>query len=294
MRGQAKLITAMLIFGSIGVFVKNINLSSSEIALLRGVIGSIFLFCASFFVKKKISFKAVKENIVLLILSGAAIGFNWIFLFEAYGYTTIANATVSYYFAPIFVVVFAPLVLKEKLTQVKVGSIIVAMIGLFLVVNNGGSVSNGSYNHRVGILYGLLAAGLYASVILMNKFIRNLSGYETTLIQLMMASFVLFPYVYIKGHMDLSGLDPKTMMLILILGIIHTGMAYFLYFGAIKELKGQTIAVLSYIDPISAVIIAAIFLRENMNGIQIVGGVLILTSTFLSEKLGNEQLEREY
>lgn len=247
-----------------------------------------------FFVKKKISFKAVKENIVLLILSGAAIGFNWIFLFEAYGYTTIANATVSYYFAPIFVVVFAPLVLKEKLTQVKVGSIIVAMIGLFLVVNNGGSVSNGSYNHRVGILYGLLAAGLYASVILMNKFIRNLSGYETTLIQLMMASFVLFPYVYIKGHMDLSGLDPKTMMLILILGIIHTGMAYFLYFGAIKELKGQTIAVLSYIDPISAVIIAAIFLRENMNGIQIVGGVLILTSTFLSEKLGNEQLEREY
>jgi RarD protein len=293
-RGQAKLITSMLIFGSIGVFVKNINLSSSEIALLRGVIGSIFLLCASFFVKKGISFKAVKENIVLLILSGAAIGFNWIFLFEAYGYTTIANATVSYYFAPIFVVAFAPLVLKEKLTMVKVGSIIVAMIGLFLVVNNGGSVSTGSYNHRVGILYGLLAAGLYASVILMNKFIRNLSGYETTLIQLMMASFVLFPYVYIKGHMDLSGLDPKSMMLILILGIIHTGMAYFLYFGAIKELKGQTIAVLSYIDPISAVIIAAIFLRENMNGIQIIGGVLILTSTFLSEKLGNEQLEREY
>ena len=294
MSGQAKLIASMLIFGSIGVFVKNINLSSSEIALLRGVIGSVLLFCVSFFVKNRLSLKAIKDNLVLLILSGAAIGFNWIFLFEAYSYTTIANATVSYYFAPIFVIALAPVVLKEKLTLVKVGSILVAMIGLFLVVNNGGSNSTGSYNHGVGILYGLSAAGLYASVILMNKFIKHLSGYGTTLIQLMVASVVLLPYVYIKDQMDFSGLNPKSLLFILILGVIHTGLAYFLYFGAVKELKGQTIAVLSYIDPISAVIIATIFLRENMNVIQIIGGALILMSTYLSEKLGNEQLNREY
>lgn len=290
MKGPAKIITTMLIFGSIGVFVKNIQLSSSEIALLRGAIGSVFLICISFLVKRSLSFSAIKNNLVLLALSGAAIGFNWIFLFEAYRYTTIANATVSYYFAPIFVMALVPIILKEKLTTVKVGSIIIAMLGLFLIVNNGGSSIDGSYNHSVGILYGLLAAGLYASVVLMNKFIKDLSGYETTLIQLLVATIVLLPYVYIKDQLDFTDLDSQSIVLILILGVIHTGFAYFLYFGAIKELKGQTIAVLSYIDPISAVVIAAIFLGESMSLFQIIGGVLILGSTFLSEKLGEKRL----
>lgn len=279
--GQAKIIAAMLIFGSLGIFVKNINLSSSEIALFRGAIGSIFLICASFLIKQKLSFKAIKKNGILLTLSGAAIGFNWIFLFEAYRFTTISNATISYYFAPVFVMALAPMILKEKLTVGKVSSIIVAMIGLFLVVNNGAGSASGSYNHTVGILYGLSAAALYASVILMNKFIKNLSGFETTLIQLMLASIVLAPYVYLQeGITDVTALNLQSIVFVLILGIVHTGFAYYLYFSAIKELKGHSIAILSYIDPISAVIFAAIFFSESMSLLQMVGGVLVLGSTF--------------
>lgn len=285
MEAKIKLITAMLIFGSIGVFVKNINLSSSEIAFLRGIIGSIFLIVASIFMKQKISIKGVKENLLLLILSGGAIGVNWIFLFEAYKYTTVSNATLSYYFAPVFVILLAPFILKEKLTAMKVGCVIIAMIGLFLVVNIGGASSNDSYNHPVGIMYGLSAAALYSSVILMNKFIKNLSSFETTLVQLTVAVCVLFPYVIVKDHLDFSGVNSSSILLILVLGIVHTGIAYFLYFTSLKELKGQTIAVLSYIDPVSAVIMAAIFLGESMTFIQMVGGILILGSTFLSEKL---------
>jgi RarD protein len=290
MQGKLKMIIAMLIFGSIGVFVRNINLPSSEIALLRGVIGSIFLICASFFVKQRFSFQSIKENSILLILSGAAIGFNWIFLFQSYQYTTISNATLSYYFAPLFVMILAPVVLKEKLTIVKVGCMITAMVGLFLVVNIENGTSTMMYHHIVGILYGLLAAVFYASIILMNKFIKNLSGYETTLVQLMVGVLVLFPYVLSKDHLNFSGLNSHTIVFMLILGIIHTGVAYFLYFTAFKDLKGQTIAVLSYIDPISAVIIAAIVLSEGMSFIQIIGGILILGSTFLSEKLERKEL----
>lgn len=284
MTGKFKIMTALLIFGSIGVFVKEINLPSSEIAFLRGVIGSLFLLGASFVVRRKPSIQSIKENIALLILSGSAIGLNWIFLFQAYKYTTISNATLSYYFAPIFVIILAPMVLKEKLTLMKVGCIITAMIGLVLILNHGGSNPGGSFNHEVGILYGLLAAVLYASVILMNKFIKTLSGYETTLVQLMVSAVVLLPYVFIKEPMDFSGVNSKAIVFILILGIVHTGIAYFLYFTSIKELKGQTIAVLSYIDPISAVIMAAIFLGESMSTIQVIGGILILGSTFLSER----------
>jgi len=285
MKGKMRLIMTMLIFGSIGVFVKKIELTSSEIAFLRGVIGSIFLLLASFLVKHKPSIKALKKNAILLLLSGAAIGFNWIFLFEAYRYTTISNATISYYFAPIFVMMLAPWILKEKLTSVKVVCIISAMVGLFLIVNPGGSGTSGSQNHVVGIFYGLLAAAFYASIVLMNKFIKNLSGFETTLVQLMVAALVLFPYIWWQGNLNFAGLNLTSIMFILIIGIVHTGLGYFLYFTSIKELKGQTIAVLSYIDPISAVIIAAIFLSESMTLIQIIGGALILGSTFLSEKL---------
>ncbi|WP_096190902.1 DMT family transporter [Neobacillus soli] len=285
MKGKMRFIMAMLIFGSIGVFVKKIDLTSSEIAFLRGVIGSLFLLLASFLVKHKPSFKALKENAVLLLLSGVAIGFNWIFLFESYRYTTISNATISYYFAPIFVMMLAPWILKEKLTSVKVVCIIAAMIGLFLIVNPGAGDSGGSQNHATGIFYGLLAAAFYASVVLMNKFIKNLSGFEITLVQLMAAALVLLPYVWWQENLTFTGLNSTSIIFILILGIVHTGFAYFLYFTSFQELKGQTIAVLSYIDPISAVIIAAIFLREGMTLIQIIGGALVLGSTFLSEKL---------
>jgi RarD protein len=285
MKGKWRLILTMLIFGSIGVFVKKIELSSSEIAFLRGVIGSVFLLIASFLVKHKPSLKALKENAILLLLSGAAIGLNWIFLFESYRYTTISNATISYYFAPIFVMILAPWILKEKLTSTKVICIAMAMIGLFLIVNPGSGGNSGSQNHTLGIFYGLLAAALYASVILMNKFIKGLSGFETTLVQLMAAALVLLPYLLWKGNLNFTGLNSTSIIFILILGIVHTGLAYFLYFTSIQELKGQTIAVLSYIDPISAVIIAAIFLSEGMTVIQMIGGALVLGSTFLSEKL---------
>lgn len=260
-------------------------MTSSEIAFFRGVIGSLFLLIASFLVKHKPSYKALKENAPLLLLSGGAIGLNWIFLFESYRYTTISNATISYYFAPIFVMILAPWILKEKLTSVKVVCIVMAMIGLFLIVNPGSGSTSSGQNNTVGILYGLSAAALYASVILMNKFIKNLSGFETTLVQLLAGALVLLPYILWQGNLNFAGLNSTSIIFILILGIVHTGLAYFLYFTSLQKLKGQTIAVLSYIDPISAVIIAAIFLKEGMNLIQIIGGALVLGSTFLSEKL---------
>jgi drug/metabolite transporter (DMT)-like permease len=282
---KIKIVTAMLIFGSIGVFVKNTNLSSSEIAFLRGIIGSLFLVAASLIIKQKISWQALKANLVLLLVSGAAIGVNWIFLFQSYKYTTVSNATLSYYFAPVFVMIAAPFILKEKWTVAKAVCIVMAMAGLFLVVNTGASSTQGSYNHPVGILYGLSAAALYACVMIINKFIKNLSGFETTLIQLMTAAIVLLPYVLWKDNLSFSGVKTSTILIILILGIVHTGIAYFLYFTSFRDLKGQTIAVLSYIDPISAVVFASIFLGEGMGLVQILGGILILGSTFLSERL---------
>lgn len=282
MKAKATFILVMLIFGSIGLFVKNIDLSSSEIALFRGAIGSALLIGVSFFVKQKVNFKTTKRNFLLLLLSGSALGFNWIFLFESYQYTTISNATLSYYFAPVFVMILAPFLLKEQWTGRKGFSIIIAIIGLFLVVQPDAGLNSQSYNHLAGIGYGLLAAAFYAGVILMNKFIKDLSDFETTVMQLSIASIVLFPYVWMTENVNLVDLSGKSVMFIVVLGIVHTGLAYLLYFSALKKLTGQTIGVFSYIDPIAAVIMAAIILNESMSVMQVTGGFCILGSTLLS------------
>jgi RarD protein len=289
LRSKLMNLSAMLIFGTIAIFVRNIELTSKEIAVLRGVIGSIFLLGVMLFSKEKTSFSAIKKNLPILVLSGLGVGANWIFLFEAYKYTTVSIATLSYYCAPIFVTIMAPIILKEKISLIKFLCVCTAMIGMLCIVGtNKGSIGEG-YNHFLGIIYGLTAAVGYASVILMNKFIKGLKGVETTVTQLVFASILLLPYVMVTSGFDFSKMTGISWWYMIFLGVVHTGFAYALYFSSLKELKGQTIAVLSYIDPITAVLISALFLGEQLTIFQIIGGALILGSTFISETQGKKE-----
>ena len=275
MKAKSNFIIAMLIFGSIGLLVRKIPLKSSQISLVRGGVGCFSLLCMSWFSGNKLSWKKIKPNLLLLFIAGVAIGLNWIFLFESYKYTSISNATLSYYFAPIFVMFLSPFILKEKLRWYKVLSILIAMLGMFLIVDSG--LDEGiNQSHMIGISYGLLAAILYASVILINKFLKNLSGLETTTIQLFIAFIVLLPYVLIMDPIQISQLGGCSVLYLLILGLLHTGFAYYLYFSSMKKLKGQTIAVYSYIDPLTAILMSAIVLGETMMPWQIAGAIMIL------------------
>lgn len=277
---KIQMITAMLIFGSIGLFVKNIPLPSAQIAMIRGMAGSIFLVAVSLIFRKKLSFKAIRRNLFLLSLSGAAIGINWLLLFEAYKYTSVSVATISYYFAPVFVVLLSPFILKERLTKKKLFCIIAAMTGMFLVA--GKNISSIDVRELIGIGYGLSAAILYASVVIMNKFLKGLSGLETTLVQIFMAFVVLFLYVMITGGVDIAGLSGNAFIMLAIVGFINTGAAYLLYFSSMQKLDVQTTAIFCYIDPISAILLSAIFLGETMGVLQIIGGILILGAAYIS------------
>ena len=282
MKERFGFIIVMLTFGSIGLFVRNIHLSSSEIALYRAVIGSLVIILITVFLKQTTSFRIEKRDLILILLSGAAIGFNWMFLFEAYRYTTIANATLSYYFAPVLVMLLAPVVLKEKWTLSKVIAFIIAVVGLFLVVNPE-TDGLGPHHHLVGVSYGLLAAVLYASVILINQFIKNMNSYQRTTVQLVVASIVLLPYVFLTQGLSLPSFDVRSVIFLVILGVFHTGIANFFYFSLLPRLSAQTVSVMSYIDPISAVFFSALFLGETITPLQILGGIFILGSTLMSE-----------
>lgn len=282
MKSKLKNVTAMLIFGSIGLFVKSIHLSSSEIALARGAIGTIVLLAAGRLLKYTINIKALKQNLWLLAASGAAIGANWICLFEAYKYTTISTATLCYYLAPVFVVALSPFLLKERLTLSKGLCIVLSLFGMALVADVFGNYEK-SPDNMTGILFGISAAVLYASVILINKFFREITALESTTAQLGIASLVLLPYVLLTEDLSMVSAGRGSVFMLVVVGVVHTGFAYLIYFSSVSELKGQTVALFSYIDPITAILLSALILGEKMNLFQAVGAALILGSTLFGE-----------
>ena len=280
--GKAKLslLSAMLIFGTIGLFVRYIPLPSSLIALSRGCIGTLFILLFLAVKRMPVSWPAVRQNIVYLILCGIFIGFNWIFLFEAYRYTSVAIATLCYYMAPIIVILASPIVLHERLTLHKACCVACALIGMILVSGVGQQTETADFT---GLFFGLGAAVLYASIIILNKKLSPIAAYDKTLMQLGIASLVLLPYVLATEDVASVVLPPLGLVLLLILGIIHTGFAYTLYFGSLSFLRGQTIALFSYLDPIFAIFLSAVVLHEPLTGPGLLGAVLVLGSTCFSE-----------
>ena len=276
------LIFSMAIFGTIGIFRKHIELSSGVLAMARGFIGAAFLLLIIALKREKLSKAAIKRNLRLLILSGACIGFNWILLFEAYRYTTVATATLCYYLAPIFVIIASPLILKERLSNRKVLCVLVALAGM-VFVSGVLQVDFTGLAELKGVLFGLGAAVFYASVILMNKKITDISAYDKTIVQLVCAATVLVPYVLLTGELAVAEWSGIGFVLVLVVGILHTGVTYALYFGSMAHLKAQTVAIFSYIDPIVAILLSAVLLQEKMDGLTILGTVMILGAAVYSE-----------
>lgn len=280
---KLKIILAMLIWGTMGVFIKNIPLNSIEIAFYRSIIGVVFIILLSISKKEKWNKEDLKEDLKILIPSGMALGVGWVLLFQGYKNTTISIATLSYYIAPIFIVILSIIVLKEQITGKKILCILVAIIGLLLVLDIGSLGNFGDNNHVLGISYSVLAAVFYAIVVILNKFIKRLSGFKVTIVQLLVSTLILMPFTILNSTRSILSLDILSLVLLLFVGIVHTGIAYLLYFSSVKEIEGQSIAILSYMDPIFALLIAGIFLGEKMTVIQLFGGVLILGSAYISE-----------
>ncbi len=270
---------AMFVFGTLGPFVRNINVSSGELALYRAVMASVLVGSFLFVTKQKLSVAKVRKDLLLLLLSGMAMGVNWILLFEAYKYTTVSVATLSYYFAPVLVMLVCPLIFKEKMTAKQILCFVMSTVGLVLITE----ITGGGNGDFAGIVFGLGAAVFYASVMVLNKFIKGVAGLHRTFIQFLAAIVVLMPYVCFTGGFTLGSLNGTGWVSLIIVGVVHTGITYCMYFSSLKELPGQQVAILSYIDPLVAVLVSVIWLNEPMSVVQWGGGMLILGFTLWSE-----------
>ena len=274
------LILSMAIFGTLAPFVRNISDASGELALYRAVLAALMIGIFLLATGQKIPFARIRREVPLLLTSGVAMGFNWIFLFEAYKYTTVSVATLSYYFAPVIVTLVCPILFHEKLTGRQIICFIMSTLGLVMITGIG---EIGGGQGMIGILFGLCAAVLYAFVVLLNKFIKNVDGIHRTFLQFLAAVVVLVPYVAITSGFSLGSLNSIGWINLLIVGLIHTGVTYCMYFSSLEHIPGQKAAILSYIDPLVAVVISVTILGESMTLLQAAGGALILGFSLWNE-----------
>ena len=272
-------IFSMLTWGSLGIFVKNIPLDSVQISLARALVGSMFLLVVYILQRNKLDMKNVKKYLPYLIYTGLAIGFNWVLLFEAYNYVPVSVATLTYYCAPAIVILASPLVLKDKITSAKIIGVVTAMAGMVMVnlqALGGGSVK--------GVVFGLSSAALYASVTLVNKKVKGFSGLEVTLIQLICAGLVLIPYTMATSSVsEILKIDMTGFLWLAVLCMFHTGVCYWLYFVSLQKMPAYSVAMLSFLDPVSALFFAAMFLNEKMTVLQIIGAMVIIGGAMFCE-----------
>ena len=281
-RAKANLIFAVAAFGTIGIFVRGIGLPSSVIALVRGAVGAAFLLLLARLRHTPIDRGLLRRRLGLLVLSSAMMSFNWITLFESYRYTTVATATLCYYMAPIFVTLASPVLLKERLTLRKLLCVGMALCGMVFVSGVPQSGMPEPAEMR-GILLALCSAALYAGVILINKCLSEVPAYDRTLFQLAAAAVVMVPYILLTEEVSALRFTLTGTLLLLIVAVFHTGWCYALYFGSMTLLPAQTVALFSYIDPIVAVLLSALLLKEPLGWSGMLGAALVLGSTLLSE-----------
>lgn len=280
-KSRLMIAASMTIFGTIALFVRNISVTSAEIALYRAALATVLLGGFFLVTGSKIDLRAIRKELPLLLFSGMAMGINWILLFEAYRYTTVSVATLSYYFAPVIVTLVCPILFKEKMGAKQWICFVMSTIGIVLITGIGDL--SGSNRHFTGILFGLGAAVLYATVVLLNKFIKGVSGVHRTFLQFAAALLTLLPYVLLTSGFTLGNLDASGWISLLVVGIVHSGIAYCLYFSALKDIPGQEAAILSYIDPLVAVAVSVFVLGEQLTALQLIGGILILGFTLYNE-----------
>ena len=285
-KAQIHFIISMLIFGTVGLFVKFIPLSAGIIASSRGILGGLFIYILLLTKKDKISIVSIKGNFKILLLSGFLIASNWIFLFEGFKYSTVSVVTVLYYLCPIFLLIWSAVFFKEKISIKQVICIVIALIGVVLIsglLNGDGK----SLNQIKGIVYGILAGVFYSLVILCNKKLKNVKQPESTMIQIFIAGLFVLPHALFTTKVINVSMNMYSVFMLFIVVIVHTGIAYIMYFDAVSKLKTGTVAILSYLDPVFALIMAVLFLKEKMGIIEIIGALLILSAAYISEKNKN-------
>ena len=282
---RTKYIVAVLLYGTIGMCLRLVRVPSEIVVMCRGILGSSFILAFLAVRKKRPDIASIRRNLRWLLISGVCLGLNWVFLFSAYLHTTVAIASICNYVAPIIVVVVAPFVFKEPLNGKKIPCVIAAFAGIVLV--------SGFWKDQAGdffgVLMGVMAAVCFVFILIGNRNMTDINVYDKSIAQLIISAVTVLPYVLFRNLSTPPQWDVRSVAVILMLGLIHTGVAYCLYFSSIASLPVQTVAVLGYLEPLMSVLCSAVILRERMDLFGWTGAALILGAAIVSETISMKE-----
>ncbi|MBQ9910685.1 MAG: EamA family transporter [Lachnospiraceae bacterium] len=278
---RAKYITAVVLYGTIGLFLRHVKLASEIVAMCRGILGSLFILTYLRMRGRRLDKEAIRKNLKWLLIAGIGLGLNWIFLFAAYNKTTVAIASLCNYMAPVIVILLAPLVLHERLDKRKMVCVGAAFTGIVLV----SGVLTGSAGNLPGTLLGLAAAACFVVIVLCNRKLKDIDALDRSVVQLALSAVTILPYVLIRNAGSALQPDLKSVLVVLMLGIVHTGFAYCLYFSGMGRLPVQTVAILGYLEPVVSVLCSVVFLNEHMGVPGWIGAALVIGAAIASETM---------
>lgn len=287
-KSKSLLASAFMIWGSIGVFVEMIPLNSGVVAFDRSIVGMLFLLIVKLCMRSKIEFSSMKNSFWLLCVNGALLGLNWILLFEAYKYTSVATSTICYNLGPMIVVLLSPIVFKEKLGITKIICVFVSVFGIVCVSGVFDTKGAGA-DDFIGVLLGVSAAVVYAITVIINKRLDKINPVDKAITQFASSTVVMFVYCLFVTSADELVFGTKTILLLITVGVVHTGVAYTLYFKSMHNVTSQNIAIFAYIDPVVAVVLSATVLNEGIDVFVIIGALCVIASAVISELYDNKQ-----
>lgn len=282
---RVKLVLVMIIWGSLGVFTRSIPLSALSLAFLRALIALPVLFVV---MKMK---KGDKVKLPLLkpyLISGVLLGFGWLTLFYGFKHTSISSAVIIYNMCPVYVMIAAPLILKETISKIQIAVVFISLLGLFLIV--GHNLSEG-YGY-MGMALSAVSGMLYATIVLINRSIKvRVDNQTATFVQIFSAMIVLLPFVLTEGNiLTVADLDAMAVIYTILLGVLHTGVAYTMFFSLYAHMKFVEIVSYSFLEPLFGILFSVIFVGETLTFAQIIGGILILGSNYIGEMLKDRKL----
>ncbi|MBQ6945980.1 MAG: EamA family transporter [Ruminococcus sp.] len=287
-RAFIKYLSALLLFGLNGIVASHIALNSYEIVFLRTLIGSVLLLFLFLLSKGRFHIKEYKKDTLFITLSGIAMGTSWMFLYEAYQQIGVSLSSLLYYCGPVIVMILSPLIFKEKLTIPKIVGFAIVLIGILLV---NGNAADGNIN-TWGLFCAAMSAVTYFFMVTLNKQAKNITGMENSVIQLIVSFLTVGIFMLIKQGIIIH-VPANAWFWVLVLGIVNTGIGCYLYFSPLSKLPVQTVAVCGYLEPLSAVVFAAILLGEKMTLIQVVGAACIIGGAMIGELIKTKKADNQ-
>lgn len=268
--GTLEMVVAMLLSGSIGLFVIKSGQSPVNIVFFRCLISALCLIpiCYYYGHFRKVYFG--KKELFLMVTSGLLIIFNWVLLFAAFPKTSISLATIVYHVNPFVILFLGALAFHEKLNKNDVLWTIVAFIGLIVIIGLGSTSVNS--NELVGLGLVLIATTLYSISVLITKKLSNTPPLLIVFIQTLSGAIAMTPFMSVFDNPPIG----QQWLFVVGLGVLHTAFLYYLMYSAIKKIPLNNIAILSFIYPISTIVIDYFFFDHVLTSTQVLGAGLIL------------------